>query len=159
MNKELNRQITMELSAAHKYLAMTCAFEQMGLKVLSQRFRQQAAEENEHAMKIVDYLHEVGAAVELDEIPKPSGDFDTAKAVVKAALDSELAVTKSINELMGLAEDEKDYATRSFLQWFVDEQVEEVSSMEDLRALVELAGENLLQVEARIRHEMSEGSK
>jgi ferritin len=55
---------------------------------------------------------------------------------------------------MGLADSENDYATRSFLQWFVDEQVEEVSSMTDLLTLVKMAGDNLLQVEARVRHEM-----
>ena len=59
-----------------------------------------------------------------------------------------------INKLMTLADQEKDYATRSFLQWFVDEQVEEVSSMEDLLQLVKLAGNNVLQVEMRVRHEM-----
>ena len=60
-----------------------------------------------------------------------------------------------INDLVTLADSEKDYATRSFLNWFVDEQVEEVSSMTDLLNLVELADGNMLQVEARVRHQMA----
>lgn len=154
MNTRLNGQIAAEFSAAHKYLAMACSFEQMGLKVLGERFVQQADEEREHAMKILGYVHQVGGTVKLEAIAKPTGQMASPEAIVKAALKSELDITKRINELVALAESEKDYATRSFLQWFVDEQVEEVASMNDLLALVQMAGANMLQVEARIRHEM-----
>ena len=72
-------------------------------------------------------------------------------------MDSEVIITKKVNELVAQAERENDYATRSFLQWFVDEQVEEVSTMTELLQLVKLAGDNVLQVEARVRHEMVSG--
>jgi len=154
MNKALNQQITAEFGAVHAYLAMACRFNGMGLKILAAKFFVQADEEREHAMKIVRYVLEVGGTVTLDAIPKPAGQFDDVKSIVGAALESEKNITERINTLVGLAESEKDYATRSFLQWFVDEQVEEVSSMTDLLTLVEMAGDNVLQVEARVRHDM-----
>ncbi|MCH8149202.1 MAG: ferritin [Planctomycetes bacterium] len=154
MNAKLNEQIQGEFSAAHGYLAMACAFDAMGLKILARKFLGQHEEEREHGMKILHYLQEVGGTVTLSAIDEPRTDYTTAESIVTAALDSELHVTKMINEVMALAESEKDYATRSFLQWFVDEQVEEVSQMTDLLNLVKMAGGNLLQVEARVRHEM-----
>ena len=155
---KLNKQITTEFSAAHSYLAMACAFERMGLKILAKRFLAQHEEEREHALKIVNYVQKVGGAVTLEAVPKPTTDYKDAKAVVRAALASEKKVTQLIHELVALAESENDYATRSFLNWFVDEQVEEVASMTDLLNLMQLAGDNMLQVENRIRHEMTSGS-
>ena len=154
MNARLNRQIAAEFSAAHSYLAMACALDRMGLKILAKWFLAQSEEEREHAMKILRYVQEVGGTVTLEDIAKPAPKFKNVEAVVQAALQSEQNVTQMINELVALAESEKDYATRSFLNWFVDEQVEEVASMTDLLALVQLAGDNMLQVEARVRHEM-----
>ena len=158
MHAKLNEQITAEFSAAHAYLAMTCSFERMGLKILAKRFLEQHDEEREHARKIVKYVQEVGGVVKLEAIPKPKSDYRSIKEIVQAALESEQRVTGMINDLVALADSDKDYATRSFLNWFVDEQVEEVSSMTDLLTLVELAGENVLQVESRLRHEMTTGS-
>ena len=158
MNKELNDQIAAEFAAAHAYLAMACAFDRMGLKILGKRFTGQYEEELEHGLKLLDYVQRVGGVVALEEVPKPEAKFASAEAIVRAALASELHITALINALVTLADSEKDYATRSFLKWFVDEQVEEVSSMTDLLNLVELAGGNMLQVEARVRHEMSGAS-
>ena len=148
---KLNEQIANEFHAAHNYLAMACAFDGMGLKVLAQWFFRQGEEEREHGKKILHYLLEVGAEVTLRETPKPVGDRSTPIAIVQSALDQELAVTNQIHDLVALAEQHKDYATRSFLAWFVDEQVEEVATMTELLQMLKLAGEHhLLQVEARI---------
>jgi len=157
MNAKLNEQIQAEFSAAYSYLAMACAFDSMGLKIMAKRFHDQHAEEQAHAMKILNYVQEVGGTVTLAAIDKPRTEYPSAEAIVEAALESEKKVTAMINALMGLADSENDYASRSFLQWFVDEQVEEVSSMTDLLSLVKMAGDNLLQVESRVRHEMMEG--
>ena len=157
MNAKLNKQVAAEFSAAHQYLAMSCAFSQMGLKFLSQRLSAQHAEELGHGNKIIKYVQEVGGRVVLDAVAKPTGEFESVESIVAAALDSEMMITKKVNELVALAERENDYATRSFLQWFVDEQVEEVSTMTELLQLVKLAGDNVLQVEARVRHEMVAG--
>ena len=158
MNKKLNEQITAELSAAHSYLAMACALDGMGLKVLAKRFFAQASEEREHAMKFIGYVLEVGGTVTLDSVNKPAGEYESVEAIVRAALESEQKVTRMINDLVSLADSEKDYASRSFLNWFVDEQVEEVSSMTDLLSLVQLAGGNMLQVETLVRHQMLDKS-
>ena len=154
MNAKLNEQIAAEFYAAHKYLAMACAFDRMGLKILASRFLKQHEEERGHGMKILKYVQEVGGTVALDAVAKPAKDYKSTEAIVSAALESELEITAKINDIMALADSEKDYATRSFLQWFVDEQVGEVSQMTDLLNVVKMAGENLLQVEARVRHEM-----
>lgn len=155
MNAKLNDQITLEFAAAHKYLAMSCLLADMSLKVLSQWFHRQSTEEREHGMKIVRYLQEVGGQVHLESIPKPSADYGSVMAIAEAALQSEVAVTNAINTLVEAANSEGDFATRSFLNWFVDEQVEEVAAMTDLVNLVKLAGENVLQVESLLRHQMS----
>lgn len=151
MNKRLNGQITNEFFAAHTYLDMSCAFCDIGLNIMAKWFRHHGDEERRHAMKILEYVHEVGAKVRLDAIPRPADRPATPQAMVQAALDHELLVTQQINDLVSLADTEKDYATRSFLQWFVDEQVEEVSVVTELLQLIELAdGKNMLQVEARV---------
>jgi ferritin len=153
MVNKLNDQIANELGASHSYLAMACTFETMGLVILSKRFMQQSDEERDHALKILHYIQEVGGNVKLKQIAVPKADYKQPIDIIRAALDSELTVTKQINALMALADKEKDYATRSFLQWFVDEQVEEVSSMRDLLQLTERA-KDILWVENRVRHDM-----
>lgn len=155
MNDRLNQQIANELNASHKYLAMAYCFDGMGLKVFAQRFNQQAAEERTHALKIADYIHDVGGKVVFESLDKPKGDYANAKAIVKAALDSELTVTAQINEIVAMTEKETDYATRTFLQWFVSEQVEEVSSMTELLQWVTLAGDNLIPLETRLAQSMA----
>ena len=158
MNQALNQQVTNELNASFSYLAMSFEFKDMGLKIFGQRYRAQADEERGHAMKITGYIHDVGGKVCLDAVAKPKADYDSAQSMVEAALTSEETVTKQINDLVALAEAEKDYATRSFLQWFVDEQVEEVSSMSELLQLVKMAGEaNLFLVEGRLAKMMTAG--
>lgn len=156
MNAKLSDQVKAEMFASHKYLAMACSFESMGLRILAKRFFEQSEEEREHAMKIIHYVNEVGGTVELHAVDKPPKDFKSVESIVTAALDGEKAITEMINDLVTLADQEKDYATRSFLQWFVDEQVEEVSTMSDLLTWVKLAGNNILQVEMRVRYEMAE---
>ena len=159
ISAKLNEQITAELSAAQTYLAMSCRLDAMGLKVLGKFFLRQCEEERGHAMRILKYVQEVGGDVTLEALPKPKADFPDAKSMITVALKNEEAISSMINGLVALADAEKDYATRSFLNWFVDEQVEEVAQMSDLLNLVELAAGNMLQVESRIRHEMMAGGK
>jgi ferritin len=153
MNAKLNQQITAEFSASHEYLAMACAFEEMGLKALSQFFHGQSSEERAHGAKLLKYILEVGGNVALDAIPKPAADTSSAKTILEAALAAEIKVTELVHNLVALAEEEKDYATRSFLQWYVDEQVEEVSTMRDLVQFEEMS-KDLFHLETRVRHQM-----
>ncbi|MFQ5429420.1 MAG: ferritin [Phycisphaerae bacterium] len=158
MNQALNRQITNELNAAYDYQAMAFGFHEKGLRVFGARFKAQADEEHGHAMKIAKFIQDVGGHVVFEALAKPRADHASAQSMVEAALDNELRVTKQVNELVAQAERENDYATRSFLQWFVDEQVEEVSAMSELLQLVKTAGEaNLFFVENRLSKMMAAG--
>jgi ferritin len=151
MAAKLNDQINAEFYSSYLYLGMATWFDAQGLKVFAQRFFRQAEEEWGHGMKILKYLLEVGATVELKEIARPRQDWETPEQVVQATLDHELHVTKLINDLMKAAVEESDYATQSFLKWFVDEQVEEVSSMTELLNLVKMAGpDRIMLVEQRL---------
>lgn len=155
MNARLSEQVGHELNASQTYLAMACQFDSLGLKALAGHFRKQTEEEREHALKILDYLLEVGGDVSLGELAAPKSSYKSVRAAIEAALSHEKRVTDQIHALVALADKENDYATRSFLQWFVDEQVEEISSMEHLVRIATLAGENLLQLESYIRHVMT----
>lgn len=152
MNAKLNEQITHELEAARAYLAMACMFDGLGLKALHTRFREQADEENGHAMKILEYVLEVGGRVTLAALAAPRSQYGSVPEAIETALKQEKTVTSQIHALVELADTEKDHATRSFLQWFVDEQVEEVAAMEHMLQIAKLAGENLLQLDAYVRH-------
>ena len=156
MNAALNKQVGNEMNASHTYLAMSCCFAGMGLMIFASRFRKQSDEERVHSLKIVDYIHDVGGSVVFDAVVKPKAEYSSVRAIVKAAVDSEMTVTAQINQLVALADKENDYATRSFLGWFVDEQVVEVSSRTELLQLVTMAGEsNLFQLENRLTQAMS----
>jgi ferritin len=151
MNQSLNRQANNEFGASHAYMAMACWFREAGLKVFAQRFYMQSSEERDHALKILKYLEDVGGKATFEAIAKPKTGYTSALAIIDAAVEAEKVVSTQINDLVALADSEKDYATHSFLKWFIDEQVEEVSSMLELHQLVTMAGDkNLLFVEARL---------
>jgi ferritin len=155
MNDQLNAQIGHELAASQTYLAMACQFEGMGLSVMAQYFRKQSDEERTHALKIVDYILNVGGTVRFEALAAPKAGYSSVEEAVKTALGHERTVTGQINDLVALSEKEKDYATRSLLNWFVDEQVEEESTMSALLARVQMAGKSLLQLEAFMARFMS----
>ncbi len=147
----LNEQIVHELHASNSYLAIASFMDGRGLKILAGFFFRQSAEEREHAMKILRYLLDVDGDVRIGSIPEPKADFQSVEEAVQTSLDQEIEVTGQIHRIMGMADDARDYPTASFLKWFVDEQVEEQSSMNDLLALVQMAGpNNLLLVEDRL---------
>jgi ferritin len=156
MNAKLNEQIAHEFTASQIYLSMACMFSQQSLDRLSKLFRAQVEEEREHAMKILDYVLEVGGQVKLAALPAPPHEWPTVLAAIEAALAHERKVTGQINDLVALADKEKDYASRSFLSWFVDEQVEEEASMGLLADVARMAGDHLLQLEAYVGHLLAE---
>lgn len=152
MAEALNEQVTKEFYSYWVYLAMSYAFQVMDLRVFAQWFDAQAAEEQVHANKMAQYLVDQGATLQLGVLEKPRSDFKSAEETVAAGLEHEKLVTNLIHGLVAIAEEEKDYATRSFLQWFVDEQVEEVATAAELLSLVKMAGspDQLLLLENRI---------
>lgn len=153
LNKAFNEEIGRELFASHQYIAIASYFDGRALKKLAALFFKQSEEEREHAMKFVEYLNDVNGKVEVPAVDAPKSDFQSAEEAVRLALEWELDVTKHINDLMTLAVEQKDYAAQEFLDWFVKEQVEEVSTMQDLLQIVQQVGEHyLIMVEAYLSH-------
>ena len=151
--KGFNQQIGHEFGASMQYLSIAAYFDQRRLKLLAKLFFEQAEEEKQHAMKFVRYLLDTRGGLAIPPVPAPRADFASAEAAVSAALDWEKEVTKQIHGLMATASKEDDYLAQGFLQWFVDEQLEEVAKMDQLLGVVQQAGEkNLLMVEAYLIH-------
>jgi ferritin len=143
----INKQIGNEFGASLQYVAIAAYFGSDSLPELSQHFNNQALEERDHAMKFVNYVVDAGGQVEVPAVPAPKSRFTSADEAVKLSLDWEITVTKQVSGLVDLAAKENDHTTHSFLQWFVNEQLEEVSSMETLLKIIRRAGANLLFVE------------
>jgi ferritin len=149
MNAAITEQIGHEFAAMLQYVAIATYFDGDGLPRLAQHFYRQAEEERDHAMRLVHYLVETGGAVAIPAIPAVKSGFGSAEEAVKLSLEREQTVTQQINTLMDRAIKENDHATRNMLEWFVNEQVEEVSSMDSLLRMVQRAGESgLLFVES-----------
>src|SRR5688572_12457422 len=132
MNAAINEQIGNEFAASLQYIAIAAHFAGEGLAELANHFFKQSAEERQHAMKFVTYLLEAGGRVELSSIPAPQAAFKNAEEAVLLSLEQEKKVTDQINNLANLAIEQGDHITRTFLSWFVTEQLEEVSSMDNL---------------------------
>ncbi len=144
----LNTQIGNEFGAFIQYVQIASHFGKENLPELSKHFQRQAEEEKTHALKIVSFVVDAGGSVAIPPIAGPRATFKTAEEAVQLSLDWEITVTKQINGLVDLAIAESDHISRNFLQWFVNEQLEEVSSMEQLLSIVRRAGEGgLLLVE------------
>lgn len=147
----INAQIVNELYASNAYLSVAAYMDGQGLKVLAAFFFRQSDEERMHATKLLHYLLDVQGDVKIGAVPAPPLEFASVEAAIAASLEQEITVTNQINAMMTIAHETRDYATASFLKWFVDEQVEEQSSMSDLLQLVRRAGpHNLLLVEDRL---------
>jgi ferritin len=144
----INGQVAEEFLASSQYIAISLYFESETLAQLAKYFGLQAMEEHGHAMKFLHYLSEAGAKAIMPGVKAPKTEFKTAAEAVQLALEHEERVTALINNLVDLAIKENDHLTRQFLQWFVTEQLEEVSSTSALLNVVKRAGEaNLLLVE------------
>ena len=151
--KAFNDQIGHEFGASMQYVSIAAHFSRMKLTLLSKLFLEQADEEKQHAMKFVQYLLDTQGDLRIPAIAAPTATFASAEAAVKAALDWEQDVTRQITALMELAVKESDYLAQSFLQWFIDEQLEEVVKMDRLLGVIRQAGEkNLIMVEAYLIH-------
>lgn len=142
MQDALNEQINKEFYSAYLYLAMSAYCNTIGLPGFSNWMRQQYEEEILHVTKMYDYILDQGGQVHLKPIEEPPMEFGTPVALFEKTLEHEQIVTGCINELMGMAGDERDYATQTFLQWYVIEQVEEESNVNDILAPLRMVGED-----------------
>ncbi len=125
MQDAINEQINKELFSAYLYLDMASFFSAMNLNGFANWMRIQYLEETFHALKFYDFVFERGGVVDLKKIDKPELKAKTAKDVFEQTLEHEQFVTASINGLMKIAREENDYATESFLKWYIDEQVKD----------------------------------
>ena len=141
MNAALNQQVGNELAASNQYVAIAAYFDGEGLPQLAKHFFTQASEERDHAMRFVRYTLDAGGDVVIPVIPAPRTKFKDSADAVKLALDSEMTVTKQINGIVDLAIKDNDHLSKNALEWFVNEQREEVSSMDMLLRMVKRAGE------------------
>lgn len=141
INKQINEQIGHEFMASIQYVSIATYFDGEGLPALARHFYKQAQEERDHAMRFVKFMVDAGGTVEIPAIPGTRSDFSSAEEAVKLSLDQELLVTKQINELMDLAISQNNHITKNFLEWFINEQLEEVSSMDTLLRMIKRAGE------------------
>lgn len=140
--KSLNEQINKEMYSAYLYMSMSAHCTHEGLNGFANWFMVQYQEEMSHAMKIYDYINEQGEKVILGAIEKPPSDFGTLLEIFEATLKHEQFITKSINDLVTLAIENKDYATQIFLNWFVTEQIEEESNDNDIIAKLKLIADS-----------------
>jgi ferritin len=136
-----------------QYVSIAAHFQTRSLTLLSKLFFEQAEEERQHALKFVKYVLDTRGTLQIPAIPAPKATFTSAEDAVQAALDWEKEVTGQITGLMDIAVKQNDYLGQSFLQWFIDEQLEEVVKMERLLGVIQQSGErNLLMVEAYLVH-------
>ena len=131
LEKALNEQVNAEMYSAYLYLSMESYFKSLNLNGFAAWMRVQTQEEMMHAMKIYDFINERGGRILLKTIEGPQTTWDSPLAVFEAVSEHEQKVTSLVNNLVDLAIEEKDHATNSFLQWFVNEQVEEEASADE----------------------------
>lgn len=139
-----NQQIGNEMGASIQYIAIASYFDSETLPQLAAFFYRQSEEERLHAMKFVKFVNDVGGRVRIPDLPAPKDDFASAEAAVAAALEWEQDVTRQIYDLVEMAKEDRSYVAVRFLDWFVEEQLEEVTSMNDLLAVIRRAGPDRL---------------
>jgi ferritin len=142
MQDAFNEQMKHEFYSSYLYLSMSAYCERANLPGLAQWMRAQAREEVNHAMKIFDHLVDRGGKVQLQPISQPPADFKSPREVFEQAHRHEKEVTASINRVYGQAVDEKDFASTVFLDWFVQEQVEEEKTSGLLAEQLRMVGED-----------------
>jgi len=147
----MNDQILSEFFASAQYVAIAVYFDEEGLPDLAQFFYRQAEEERTHAMKFVHFLQETGGKAIIPGLPGIRNEFTSPSDAVQFALDQEMKVTDQINNLVRIAMEENDFTSNNFLQWFVNEQVEEVDTMTTLLQTINHSAGNMLLVEDFVR--------
>ena len=150
----LNVQIGHEFAAHQQYIAIAIYFDELTMPQTAQLFFDQAVEERNHAMMMVRYLLDADASVQIPGIAAPITEFPDVVAPVALALDQEKRVTEQINQLTAIARRENDFASDQFMQWFIKEQVEEVSKMSDLLAIVRRSTHDLETIEDYVLREV-----
>lgn len=153
--KLLLKQVRAEFTAAQQYTAVAVWLDGEDLPRLATHFYAQAAEERSHAMMMVQYLLDQDLPVAIPGVGEVRNEFGSVREVVELALEQERAVTGQVTTLARTARDQGDYVGEQFMQWFLKEQVEEVSSMSTLLRVVDRAGDNLFHIEDFVSRELA----
>lgn len=153
----VQEQIYHEFTAAQQYIAVAVYFDGEDLPQLAKFFYAQAVEERNHAMMLVQYLLDRGIPVEIPGVDAVRNHFDAPRDALALTLDQERTVTEQISRLTSVARDEGDHLGEQFMQWFLREQVEEVSLMTRLLRVADRAGKNLFELENFIAREITVG--
>ena len=149
----INEQIGHEFSAFYQYIAVSTWCDSEALPEMSKYFAQQADEERAHAMKMVKFLSDTNRTVDFPALDAPKSDFGSVEGVVQLTYYQEVKVTDQIKAIYDAAAETNDRVTQNFLQWFLEEQVEEVASMDTLLKITRRAGNDLFRLEDYIARE------
>ena len=150
----LQEQIFNEFTSAQQYVAIAVYFDGADLPQLAKHFYSQAVEERNHAMMLVQHLIDRDVRVEIPGVETVRNQFDKPREALALALDQERAVTDQVSQLAAVARDEGDYLGEQFMQWFLQEQIEEVALMTTLVRVADRAGANLFDLENFVHREV-----
>jgi ferritin len=142
----LNEQITIEANASNYYLSLSSWCKVTGYDGASSFFKNQSTEEREHMLKIIQYLNGLKIHATIPKTEQPPQNIQSLEQICKKSLENEKKVTKSINKIIDTAENEKDYRTSVFLEWFVNEQIEEEDLFESILQKFDVIGRDKLAV-------------
>ena len=146
MKKALNDQTTLESNASNSYLAMASWCEITGYEGSAAFFYVQAEEERLHMLKFIHYLNDIGSSAVIPATKSPTFNFKSLEMIIKTALNNERIVTKAIHKMVEITQKEKDHSTYAFLEWFVNEQVEEEKKFETVLQKFDLIGRDKLAI-------------
>ncbi len=138
----LNKQIRIEAESSQIYLAMACWSEVNGLEGIAKFMYAQSDEERLHMLKLIKYVNERGGHAKITDLNAPQTTYETFKGMFEELYKHEIFVSNSINELVHITFDEKDYATHNFLQWYVAEQIEEEATAKTILDKINLIGDD-----------------
>lgn len=142
LTTKINEQVGHELAASHQYVAIATYFDQAALPELAKHYYAQALEERDHAMRLVKIVLDMDGTLKIPAVPAPQMAFKNSLEAVQLAYKSEEKVTAQINALADLAIADKNHLVKNALDWFVNEQREEMTSAGTLVAMVKRAGES-----------------
>jgi bacterioferritin B len=142
LNTKINEQVGHELSASHQYVAIATFFDQAALPELAKHYYAQALEERDHAMRLVKIVLDMDGTLKIPAVPAPQMAFKNSLEAVQLAYKGEEKVTAQINALADIAVADKNHLVKNALDWFVNEQREEMTSAGTLVQMVKRAGES-----------------
>ncbi|MEO8934251.1 MAG: ferritin [Xanthomarina sp.] len=142
IEKALNDQIRIEAESSQIYLAMACWAEVKGLEGTASFMYAQSDEERDHMLKLVKFINERGGHAQISQLNAPDVTFKSFKDMFQMLFEHEVFVSKTINNLVDISLQEKDYATHNFLQWYVAEQIEEEAMARSILDKINLIGDD-----------------